>query len=78
MRKSQFTESQIVQILAEYNAGASMEELARRNSVHANTIRLWRSKYAGMSASGYRQQPWFPTEGNSVEGLQSRGNSAPT
>ena len=33
MRKSRFTESQIVQILAEYNAGASMEELARRNGV---------------------------------------------
>ena len=49
MRKSRFTESQIVQILAEYNAGASMEELARRNGVHANTIRLWRTKYAGMS-----------------------------
>ena len=51
MRKSRFTESQIVQILAEYNAGASMEELARRNGVHANTIRLWRTKYAGMSSS---------------------------
>ena len=40
MRKSKFTEAQIVQILAEYDAGASMEELARRNAVHANTIRL--------------------------------------
>ena len=43
MRKSRFTESQIVQILAEYNSGASMEELARRNGFHANTIRLWRT-----------------------------------
>ena len=51
MRKSRLIESQIIQILAEYDAGASMEELARRNGVHANTIRLWRSKYAGMSAS---------------------------
>ena len=50
MRKSKFTEPQIVQILAEYDAGASMEELARRNGVHANTIRLWRTKYAGMNA----------------------------
>ena len=49
--KNRFTESQIIQILAEYNAGAAMEELACRNAVHANTIRLWRSKYAGMSAS---------------------------
>ena len=51
MRKSRFTESQIVQILAEHDAGASMEELARRHGVHANTIRLWRSKYHGMNAS---------------------------
>ena len=36
MRKNRFTESQIVQILAEYNSGASMEELARRNGFHAN------------------------------------------
>jgi transposase-like protein len=50
-----------------------MEELARRNGVYSNTIRLWRSKYAGMSASGYQQQPWSPTEGNPAEGLQSRG-----
>jgi putative transposase len=51
MRKSHFTESQIVQILAEFDAGASAEELGRRHGVHANTIRLWRTKYAGMTAS---------------------------
>jgi len=51
MRKSRFSEAQIVQILSEYDAGAAPEELARRHGVHANTIRLWRSKYAGMSTS---------------------------
>jgi putative transposase len=51
MRKSKFTEQQIVQILAEHDAGASMEELARRNGIHANTIRLWRTKYSGMTAT---------------------------
>ena len=51
MRKSRFSEAKIVQILAEFDAGASAEELARRNGIHANTIRLWRSKYGGMTPS---------------------------
>ena len=50
MRKSKFSEAQIVQILAEYDAGASMEDHARRNGVHANTIRSCRTEYAGMNA----------------------------
>ena len=51
MRKSRFTEAQIVQILSEYETGTPTEERARRHGVHANTIRLWRSKYKGMTAS---------------------------
>lgn len=39
MRKSKFIEAQIVQILAKYDAVASMEVLARPNGVHANAIR---------------------------------------
>ena len=30
------------------DAGASVAELARRRGIHANTIRLWKSKYNGM------------------------------
>jgi putative transposase len=48
MRKSRFTEAQIVAIVGEYDAGASVGELARRHGIHANTIRLWESKYNGM------------------------------
>ena len=72
MRKSQFTESQIVQILAEYNAGASMEELARRNSVHANTIRLWRSKYAGISASDLSRLKELEAENSQMQRIIAR------
>lgn len=51
MKKTRFTEAQIVAILKELDAGTPATELGRRHGVHANTIRLWKDKYAGMNAS---------------------------
>lgn len=48
MRKRRYTEVQIVAILKELDAGRSAAELARKHGVHVNTLRLWRSKYAGL------------------------------
>jgi putative transposase len=51
MRKSRFTETQIVSILKEHDAGASLVELGRRHGVHPNTISAWKAKYGGMESS---------------------------
>jgi transposase-like protein len=51
VKKSRFTEAQIVAILKELDAGTAATELARRHGLHANTIRQWRDKYAGWEAS---------------------------
>ena len=51
MRKSRFTEAQIVAIVREYDAGTPVAELARKHGIHANTIRLWKSKYQGMEVA---------------------------
>jgi hypothetical protein len=44
MKKSRFTESQIVAVLHEYDAGTPIVDLARRHGIHANTVRLWKSR----------------------------------
>ena len=51
VKKTRFTEAQIVAILRELDAGVPVAELARKHGIHANTIRLWRDKYGGMETS---------------------------
>jgi putative transposase len=55
MRKSRFTETQIVAILKAHDAGTPTAELARKHGIHPNTLRLWRAKYGGMDASDVAQ-----------------------
>lgn len=51
MKKTRFTEAKIVGILTELDGGTPATELARKHGIHANTIGLWRDKYAGMQTS---------------------------
>jgi putative transposase len=51
VKKTRFTEAQIVGILKELDAGTTASELGRRHGVHGNTIRLWRDKYGGLETS---------------------------
>jgi putative transposase len=49
MRKSRFTESQIVAILKQGEAGVPIAEIVRQHSISKGTYFQWRSKYAGAS-----------------------------
>ncbi len=51
MKRSKFTEVQIVKALEDNEAGRSVTDLARELSVSAATIYTWRKKYGGMEAS---------------------------
>lgn len=55
MKKSKYSEEQIVRILKEVEAGAKVAETCRKHRISEPTYYAWKQKYAGMDVSQLRR-----------------------
>jgi len=55
MKRSRFTQEQIIGVLKEHQAGATAADLCRKHGISDATFYTWRSKYGGMEVSDARK-----------------------
>lgn len=67
MRKSRFTESQIVRTLKQVEGGRKVKDVCREIGVSEATYYQWKSKYGGMEAADVRRLKELEDENNRLK-----------
>jgi putative transposase len=62
MKRSRFTETQIISILNEADAGVKVKDICRKHGISDATYYTWKSKYGGMSASELKRMKEMAAE----------------
>ena len=69
MRKSRYTEDQIIGALKEHAAGLSAADLCRKYGISDATFYKWRSRYGGMELSDARKLKGLEDENRKLKKL---------
>ena len=72
MKKSRFTENQIIAILKEDDSGMPIAELTRKYGLGNSTIYNWRAKYGGMEVSDLKQLKRLKEENSRLKDLYAK------
>ena len=69
MKKSRFTETQIVAVLKEADAGKPVKEICRQHGISDATYYKWKAKYGGLEASDVKRLKELEHENNRLKRL---------
>jgi len=69
MRKSRFSEEQIIKILKEKEAGAKLADLCRRHGISEQTFHRWKAKFGGMEVNEARRLKQLEDENRRLKHL---------
>ena len=69
MRKSRFSEEQIIAILGEQERGETTAQVCRRHGISTPTFYKWKAKYGGMDVSDARRLKLLETENGRLKKL---------
>lgn len=67
MKKSRFSDSQIVSILKETESGMKVDDVCRKHGISSATYYSWKSKYGGMQASDLKRMKELEVELNQLK-----------
>ena len=69
LKKSRFTEEQIIRVLQEAQSGEKAQDVCRRHGICEQTLYRWKAKYGGMKVSDARRLRHLEEENRKLKQL---------